>query len=134
MRQNNAHPRRRGGFALFEVMIGLTIFVVGILILGRSVENCLNASVLSEQEDRIRQVLADRMAEVQTAPGVPEQEEIKVKTGYGEVRVAQKVAPADLVNEKEAALTGIYRVGLTALWNRGRVPQERSLEFYVFRP
>ena len=45
------------GFALYEVLLGLTIFVVGVLALGRAVENCLNASELSEEENRVRQVL-----------------------------------------------------------------------------
>ena len=64
---------RRGGFALFEVLIGVTIFVVGVLALGRSVENCLNASALSAQEDRVRQILANRMAEIQATPGLPDE-------------------------------------------------------------
>ncbi len=31
-------------FALYEVLLGLAIFVIGVLMLGRSVRNCLNAS------------------------------------------------------------------------------------------
>ena len=89
-------------FALYEVLIGLTIFVVGVLALGRSVENCMNASVLSAQEDRVRQVLANRMAEVQATPGPPDaKKEIKVTTNYGEVRVLQQSLPAGLKDDKE---------------------------------
>ena len=55
MRRNKFSAR---GFALYEVMIGVTIFVVGILALGRSVENCLNASALTTDENRIRIILA----------------------------------------------------------------------------
>jgi hypothetical protein len=47
----------RRGFALYEVLLGVTIFVVGVFALGRSVENCLNASVLNAEENRIRLIL-----------------------------------------------------------------------------
>jgi hypothetical protein len=126
------HTRR--GFALYEVLIGVTIFVVGTLALGRSVENCMNASTLSQQEDRVRQVLANRMAEIQATPGVPdEKKDGSVETGYGPVKLLQKTEPAALKNEKEVELAGITRVILTAEWTRGRVPQKRTIEFYVYR-
>src|SRR4029077_18854074 len=62
----------RTGFALYEVLLGVTIFVIGVLALGRSVQNCLNASALSAEEDRVRQILANRMAEIQATPGPPD--------------------------------------------------------------
>ena len=59
---------RRSGFALYEVLLGLAIFAVGVLALGRSVQNCLNASELSEEDNRVRRLLANRMAEIQASP------------------------------------------------------------------
>jgi Tfp pilus assembly protein PilV len=124
---------RRGGFALFEVLIGVTIFVVGVLALGYSVENCLNASVLSAQEDRVRLILANRMAEIQATPGLPDDSATsEVETGYGIVNIVQKAGPAGLQQE-EVELTGISHVTLTAEWTRGNVPQSRTIEFYVYR-
>ncbi len=121
-------------FALYEVLIGVTIFVVGTLALGRSVENCLNATALSAQEDRVRQILANRMAEVQATPGPPDaKKEIKVESGYGAVKVTQVAGPAGLKNEKEIDLGGITQVTLTAQWSRNGVPLSRKLEFYVYR-
>ena len=125
--------RTRGGFALFEVLIGVTIFVVGVLALGHSVENCLNASVLSAQEDRVRLILANRMAEIQATPGPPESStKREVETGYGVVNLVQKAGPAGLEQE-EVELAGISHVTLTAEWTRGGVPQSRTIEFYVYR-
>jgi Tfp pilus assembly protein PilV len=125
---------RTRGFALLEVLIGVTIFVVGVLALGRSVENCLNASVLTAQEDRVRQILANRMAEIQATPGAPDETaKREVNTGYGVVNLLQKSAPAGLKTEKEVDLTGVSLVTLTAQWSRGGVNQSRKLEFYVYR-
>src|SRR5947209_5649235 len=109
--------RRTRGFALYEVLIGLTIFVVGTLALGRSVSNCMNASALSEQEERVRRVLANRMAEIQATPGMPdEKKETNIDTGFGQVKLIQKSAPAGLKNEKDIELSGVTRVSLTAEW------------------
>src|SRR4051794_35684135 len=128
-------PRdKRSAFALYEVLIGLTIFVVGTLALGRAVENCMSASSLSEQEDRVRRVLANRMAEIQATPGIPdEKKESDVDTGFGVVRLVQRSAPAALKNEKDVEVPGIVQVTLSAEWKRNGANQSRKVEFYVYR-
>src|SRR5712691_9522617 len=77
-------------FALYEVLIGVAIFAIGVLALGRAVENCMNASALNAEEERVRQILSNRMAEVQTTPGFPDaSKEFKIDTGYGIVKLIQ---------------------------------------------
>jgi hypothetical protein len=154
---------RRLGFALLEVMIGVAIFALGIVALGRAVENCINAGSITTEEERIRQILADQMAILQTRPGRPEESPrpIEVESGYGKVKLTQKTMPARLEEEEGAELQGIYLITLTAEWmgNRGRQPevvhhvertnnvtsqwiratdganalQTRTIEFYVYR-
>ena len=122
-------------FALYEVLIGVAIFAIGVLALGRAVENCMNASALNAEEERVRQILSNRMAEVQTTPGFPEaSKEFKIDTGYGIVKLVQKSAPAGLEEENGAKLTGINLVTLTAQWARGGVSQSKQVQFYVYRP
>ena len=125
---------RRRGFALYEVLIGVTVFVVGVVAIGRSIENCLTASTISAEDSRVRQVLANRMAEIQAAPGVPDtSKENKVDTGYGVVKLIQKSAPAQLTEEDGLELTGVNLVTLKAEWQRGGVTQSESVQFYVYR-
>jgi Tfp pilus assembly protein PilV len=122
-------------FALFEVLMGLAIFALGVLALGRAVENCLNASTLNAEENRIRQILSNRMAEVQATPGRPdESKEFNVDTGYGTVKVIQKSAPADLEDDNGAPLAGVNRITLTAKWRRAGSDQSQHIDFYVYRP
>ncbi len=122
------------GFALYEVLLGVTIFAVGVIALGYSVQNCLTASTLSAQEDRIRLILSNRMAEIQATPGAPEPaRESKVDTGYGLVKLVQKSAPAKLKEDDGTLLNGVRTVTLTAEWSREGVTQTRSVEFYVYR-
>jgi hypothetical protein len=130
--QPDKFPAR--GFALYEVLIGVTIFVVGILALGHSVENCLNATALTTEENRIREILSNRMAEIQTAPGNPDaSKQTKIDTGYGTVTLIQKSVPAGLKEEKGIELGGIQRVLLTAQWSRGGAKQSKQVAFYVYR-
>src|ERR1700704_4817498 len=89
--------RGQAGFALYEVMLGVAIFAFGVLALGRAVNNCLNASTLDAEDNRVRLILSNRMAEVQTRPGLPEaSKEFTVDTGYGMVKLVQTSAPAEL--------------------------------------
>lgn len=121
------------GFALYEVLLGVTIFVVGILSLGWAVENCLRASTITSEEAEIRQILSNRMAEVQATPGPPDDSKvIKYKSVYGEVVVTQKAATADIKNREGEPLNGLRRVTLTARWP-GESDAGRTVEFYVFR-
>jgi Tfp pilus assembly protein PilV len=131
MRRNNRTVR---AFALYEVLLGLAIFIIGVLVLGKSVQNCLNASILAAEDDRVRLILANRMAEIQATPGFPDaKKETKIDTGYGQVNLVQRVAPEALKDEKDLEVSGISRVTLSAEWIRGGVAQSRKIEFYVYR-
>jgi Tfp pilus assembly protein PilV len=121
-------------FALYEVLLGLAIFSVGVLVLGRSVENCLNASTFSAEQERVRQILSNRMSEIQTSPGLPDtKKETKIDTGHGEVTLIQRSEPANLKDEKDLEMNGIIHVTLSVEWTRGRNAQSKKLEFYVYR-
>ena len=130
---NSSSRQRFNAFALYEVLIGVAIFAIGVLALGRAVENCLNASTLNAEEDRVRQILSNRMAEIQATPGFPDAtKESKIDTGYGVVKLIQKSVPAGL-KEDNADLAGINLITLTVQWTRGGVAQSRQLQFYVYR-
>ena len=134
-----ARPIRTGArskyaFALYEVLLGVAIFAVGVIALGRAVENCINASTISAEENVVRQILSDRMAQVQAASAVPEAEkEFKIKTSYGRVTLTQKTAPAALTEPDNTLITGINLVTLTAHWDHAGIPQSKQIQFYVYR-
>src|SRR3979490_3406110 len=116
--------RARAAFALYEVLIGLAIFSVGVIALGRSMQNCLNASGINAEEDRVRQILANRMAEVQAPPGFPApKKETKVATGYGDILLVQRSVPSPIKVEANAEVNGISLVTLSAEWKRGGAAQ-----------
>jgi len=126
--------RSKYGFALYEVLLGVAIFALGVISLGRAVQNCLNASTISAEENVVRQILSDRMAQVQAASAVPDAEkEFKIKTSYGRVILTQKAAPAALTEPDNTLITGINLVTLTARWQHAGVSQSKQIQFYVYR-
>ena len=133
-RRVRKHSRSKYAFALYEVLLGVAIFSLGVIALGRAVENCINASTISSEENVVRQILADRMAQVQAASAVPDAEkEFKVNTSYGKVTLTQKAAPAALTEPDNTLITGINLVTLTARWEHAGVPQSKQIQFYVYR-
>jgi Tfp pilus assembly protein PilV len=133
-RRVRRRSRAEYAFALYEVLIGVAIFSLGVIALGRAVENCLNASTISAEENVVRQILSDRMAQVQAASAVPEAEkEFKIKTSYGRVILTQKTAPAALTEPDNTLITGINLVTLTARWEHAGAPQSKQIQFYVYR-
>ena len=126
--------RSTRAFALYEVLIGVAVFAFGVIALGRAVENCINASTISSEENAVRQILSDRMAQVQAASAVPEAEkEFKINTSYGRVTLTQKTAAAALTEPDNTIITGINLVTLTARWQHAGVPQSKQIQFYVYR-
>ena len=122
------------GFALYEVLLGVAIFALGVIALGRAVQNCINASTISAEENVVRQVLSDRMAEVQAASAVPDPEkEFKINTTYGQIILNQKAAPAALTEPDNTVINGINTVTLTAHWQHAGVAESRQIQFYVYR-
>lgn len=121
-------------FALYEVLLGVAIFCIGVIVLGRSIQNCMNATTLSADEDRMRQVLSNRMAEIQATPGIPDKtKETKIDTGYGEVTLIQNSGPAGLKDDKDLELGGLFQVTLRVEWKRAGQTQKKKVEFYVYR-
>ena len=126
--------RSKYAFALYEVLLGVAIFALGVIALGRAVQNCINASSISAEENVVRQILSDRMAQVQAASVVPEaQKEFKVGTSYGNVILTQKTAPAPLTEPDNTIIDGINLVTLTARWQHAGIPQSKEIQFYVYR-
>ncbi len=94
----------------------------------------MNASTLSAEENRVRQVLANRMAELQATPARPDaQKEMNINTGYGVVKLIQKTVPEELLEQDNTIVSGISRVTLRAEWTREGTKQNKQLVFYVYR-
>src|SRR5438132_13817846 len=83
IRFNVSSFHRFNGFALYEVLLGIKIFAIGVIAMGHAVENCINESTISAEERVVRQILSNYMAQIQASADDPdESKEFKVYSNY----------------------------------------------------
>ena len=122
---------RRGGFVLFETMLAVTIFIFGILALGRAVENCLKAEILKEDDARARRVLENRMLEIQAGVVQPPDSSTEdLKGPFAGMKLKSKRSKLKFKNEENIDFE-IDAVALEVVWLSDGRENSRTLEFYV---
>ena len=126
---------RHDAFMLIEVMLGVVIFAMGVLALGRCVNNCLVAETIRQEVERARLVLANRMAEVEAGEVDTTKDVIDDALGEGfpGMTLRQTRKPVAAQNEKQQVLHGLYQVTLEVDWTSGNEPQSKTISFYVLR-
>jgi hypothetical protein len=115
-------------------MLGVMIFAIGVLALGRCVNNCISAETLREETERARLALENRMAEVE-AGEIATDKALSDPLGDDFPGMTMKQARHLVAakNEKKNVINGIYQVDLEVDWTSEREPQARKLSFYVLR-
>ena len=124
----------RSGFLLFEAMLAVVVFALGVLTLGRCVENCLKADKFRREEGLARRLLANRMTEI-LAGAVPLTDKASEKWDKGPwegMQLETVRVPLELKNEKEQELFGLYQVTLALKWQSGKDVITRDLTFYIY--
>jgi hypothetical protein len=125
---------RPPAFVLFEVMIGVTIFALGVLALGRCVSNCVTAESAREETERARLALENRMAEVEVGEIATDKDlSDDLGDGFPGMTLKQSRHPVNAKNEKNEEITGLYEVDLEVDWTTENQPQSRAISFYVLR-
>lgn len=124
----------RAGFVLLEVMLGVAIFAIGVIALGRCFNNCLSAENARAEDQRARLALQNRMAEIESGSMLVDEPKTELLEGmFNGITLQQSRAPLQLKNENGQDLPGLYNVSLEASWTSGRQPQAKALSFYVLR-
>ena len=121
-------------FVLIEVMLGVMIFAIGVLALGRCVGNCVSAESTRQETERARLALENRMAEIE-AGEIPIDKPLSGKIGddFPGLTFKQARQPVDAKDEKNHAILGLYEVDLEVDWTSANEPESKSLSFYVLR-
>lgn len=124
----------RAGFLLFEAMLAVVVFALGVLTLGRCVENCLRAEKFRREEAQARRLLANRMTEI-FAGAVPLSDKASEKWDKGPwegMELSTIRQPLELKNEKEQELFGLYQVTLMLKWKSGTETVSKDLSFTIY--
>ena len=124
----------RKGFIMMEVLIGVLIFSVGVLALGKCVNNCLSAEIATTDDQRAQLALENRMAEIEAGEVKVENDKTDKLTGmFDGMSIRQKKTLLKLKNENDKLLDNLYVIDLEISWKSGNEPQSKLLSFYVLQ-
>ncbi len=126
--------KRHAAFVLLEVMLGLAIFSIGVIVLGRSVSNCITAENARAEDQRARLALENRMGEIETGSVTLSDAQTQKLTGeFDGMTLTETQTALELKNENNQDLPGLYNIDLKVSWTSGQQPQLKELSFYVLR-
>jgi Tfp pilus assembly protein PilV len=134
MRLLHSQKGRHSGFLLLECMLAVAIFAMGILALGRCVENCLKAERYRREESLAQRALANywRQIEAGAVPLTDKSEGEKLKGAWEGMTMNMYREPLALKNEEEQELFGLYQVKLQLSWLSGNEPVIREMQFIYY--
>src|ERR671912_1004625 len=123
---------RRAGFVLLECMLAVAIFALGILALGRCVENCLRAEKFRREEGLAQRALANYWVQVvHGAIPITENVSYPLKGAWEGMTMNVSREPLVVKNEKDQELFGLYQVKLQLTWPNGVETITRELQFVI---
>lgn len=128
-----AHRRPDQGFLLLECMLAVAIFALGIIALGRCVENCLKAEHFRREEGLAQRALTNFWIQMEQG-AFPEKQQFseKLKGAWDGMTMNVTREPLALKNEKDQDLFGLFQVKLQLTWPSGGETVVREMEFIMF--
>jgi type II secretion system protein I len=128
----NSHGK---GFVLLEALIAVAIFAIAVIALGRCVSNCLAAERLQFEDARARQVLENRVAELELgAVPITKSSTETLKAPYDGWKLTETAVPLVRKNELGQKLADLQSVTLQLTWKSDGETHKRELIFYANAP
>ena len=110
------------------------MFVMGVLVLGRCVSNCIDAESMRQESERARLALENRMAEVEAGEVATDKAlSDDIGDSFPGMTMKQSRRPVAAKNEKGDEIQGLYEVDLEVDWTSENEPQSKAISFYVLR-
>ncbi|MCB1276093.1 hypothetical protein [Prosthecobacter sp.] len=123
---------RRKGYILFELVIALTIFALAVLGLAKSLNQALETANLLKRDQIIRIGMRNFLEEIRRKP-LTEMSTSQMDTTYG-VTYTSSTEPVTLRTTSGGTLSDIYNLTIKATSSFDGVPQEDTLNVYVYKP
>jgi len=110
------------------------IFALGLMALGRCVNNLVVTESVRQESDRARLALENRMAEVESGEIASDRDRSDdLGDTFPGMTLKQTRHEVMAKNEKGEEIMGLYEVDLEADWKSENEPQSKAISFYVLR-
>jgi Tfp pilus assembly protein PilV len=124
----------RHAFVLIEVMLGVMIFAIGVIALGKCLNNCIVTESVRQESERARLALENRMNQIEAGEIATDKDLSEpLGDGFPGMTVLQTRHRVVAKNEKGDVIQGLYEMDLEVDWKSGGEPEARKLSFYVLR-
>jgi Tfp pilus assembly protein PilV len=125
---------RKKGFLLLECMLAVAVFALGILALGRCVENCLRAEKFRREEALAQRALANYFVQIENGaiPLTDQAVAQELQGAWAGMKMNMYREPLTLKNEKDQELFGLYQVKLQLAWVSGGETIMREMQFIIY--
>jgi hypothetical protein len=121
-----------GAYILFELIIALTIFSIGVLGLAQSLNASMEVANILNKEQRLRIGLRSFVEEVRRKP-LNEMVTTLADTALG-VTYTSTVEPVSLTMTRGGTLSDMYNLRVIASYTVGNELREESVDVYVYKP
>lgn len=125
-------PRRQRAYILFELIIALTIFSIGVLGLAQSLNASMEVANILNKEQRLRIGLRSFVEEIRRKP-LNEMVSTLADPALG-VTYTSTVEPVSLTMTRGGTLSDMYNLKVIASYSVGNELREESVDVYVYKP
>lgn len=131
-RRRMSLPRIQRGYILFELIIALTIFSIGVLGLAQSLNASMEVANILNKEQRLRIGLRSFVEEIRRKP-LNEMVTTLADPALG-VTYTSTVEPVSLTMTRGGTLSDMYNLRVIASYTVGNELREESVDVYVYKP
>jgi len=125
---------KRRAFVLLESMLAVAIFAIGVLALGRCMENCMKSEKYRREEGLAQRALANYWVQIETGalPLNTDKSSEELKGAWSGMTMNMAREPLQLRNEKDQEIFGLYKVTLSLNWKSAGDTITREMSFMIY--
>ena len=129
---NGKHAFRNRGYILFELIIALSIFSIGVLGLARTLNASMEVAQILNKEERLRIAIRSMVEELRRKPlneMATTLSDVQLETTF-----TSSVDPVSLNMTRGNLMSDLYNLRIVASYRVGGEQREESVDVYVYKP